>query len=442
MGYCEEIEKLPTGVLLCAKDEQITILNANSEALKILGYSPNDLFEKFDNKLCNIILDEIKSLFNDVAANPEEIFEYDTRLKTPQGSTRWIHNITKYDEHTSIFYIVLSDVTEKVISSQLYLTLEEKMEEQTGINICLEALHSNDEEHVAMNKLLDVILEYYSASSAFILYTPIENSTLKKYEYSESEQNISNELYEMIINRHKDIKETINISLQDCFNTDNELYELLKHDKINKIILSPIINRFDELVAFVGMTNSAKTTSTPALIRMVSKFIADYIEKAKLFEKMQELSYTDSLTKLRNRHSYILKLEEVQKIHPGSLGVSYIDLNGLKIANDTQGHEFGDKLITTLSTMLKKYFGTEVYRVGGDEFIALCENIDREDFETKNQHLKFDMKEDAILDASIGFFWSDDKMDVNSQLEMAENLMYLEKQHYYEVNEITRKGKK
>ena len=450
MGYVEEIEKLPIGVLLCAKDEKITILNANSVAYQILGYSPNDLRENHDNKLCNIIADDIKDLFNDIANANGEIFEYDIQLKTKLGDVRWMHNVTNYDVQNSVFYVIISDVTEEVMSSQIYVTLEKKLEEQRAVNVCLEALHDTDSEKLAMNKLMTVLLQHYSADSVFIFNPATEEVAINVYELVrdefgagvESVNPFSDSFYELLVSREKDSKDVVLLTCQGCFDTDKELHDVFKQYEINKLLFAPIVNRCGGLLACVGVVNPEKSVSVVSLLHIVSNFIADYIDKAKIFAQMHELSYSDSLTKLKNRHSYILKLEEVQKKHPGLLGVSYIDLNGLKIANDTQGHEFGDKLITSLSAMLKKHFGAEVYRVGGDEFIALCENISREDFEAKNQQLKFDMKEDAILDASIGFFWSDDKMDVNSQLEMAENLMYIEKQHYYEVNEITRKGKK
>ncbi len=450
MEYCRELEKLPIGILICAKDENLTILNANSSAHEVLGYTPNELEREYDNKLCSIIVDDIKDLFNDITDTPDEIFDYDVRVKNRNGSERWIHNIVRYDSQNATFYIVISDITDKVMSSQLYLTLEEKLETEKAINICLESLHDNKNEQESMTKLLEVLINFYAANTTFILNSTTEDNVIKNYELiqdnygvvSETNHHITSDFYKVFFEQHKDCSEVTISTLQDNFDNNKTIYDLYRQYNIQKILLAPIKNQQKELMAFIGIINPEKSTNVISLIKMVSKFIADYIDKKKLFSKMQELSYSDSLTGLKNRHSYILKLEEIKKQHPAQLGVSYIDLNGLKIANDTQGHEFGDKLITTLSTMLKKYYGAEVYRVGGDEFIALCENINREDFEHKNQQLKFDMKEDSVMDASIGFFWSDTNMDVLSQLEMAENLMYIEKQHYYEVNEITRRGKK
>ena len=54
-----------------------------------------------------------------------------------------------------------------------------------------------------------------------------------------------------------------------------------------------------------------------------------------------------------------------------------MDLNYLKQMNDQYGHEFGDMLISDAATVLQHVFGEDrVYRVGGDEFVALLEDTE------------------------------------------------------------------
>ena len=67
------------------------------------------------------------------------------------------------------------------------------------------------------------------------------------------------------------------------------------------------------------------------------------------------------------------------------IGIIFIDLNGLKIINDSLGHEEGDKFIKATVEYLKYAFRKmdEVIRIGGDEFIIICRNTgDDSDFET------------------------------------------------------------
>lgn len=90
--------------------------------------------------------------------------------------------------------------------------------------------------------------------------------------------------------------------------------------------------------------------------------------------KLRVNSYHDSLTGLYNRHAYEEKIEEYEKKQgpaPDFVVVSF-DVNGLKVVNDTLGHQGGDELLIGAAQCMKDSFGTygNVYRVGGDEFVA------------------------------------------------------------------------
>ena len=93
---------------------------------------------------------------------------------------------------------------------------------------------------------------------------------------------------------------------------------------------------------------------------------------------------TDAPTKLLNRRAYA---EDVQKLKGSkrlsSLRYVSLDLNGLKEANDTLGHEAGDELIKNTARFMTTAFGHlgKLYRTGGDEFAALliCDRADYEE---------------------------------------------------------------
>ncbi len=60
---------------------------------------------------------------------------------------------------------------------------------------------------------------------------------------------------------------------------------------------------------------------------------------------MEKLSYYDSLTGSLNRNAFIKTKENFSKNMEKGLGVLFIDVNGLKRANDNFGHTAGDELI-------------------------------------------------------------------------------------------------
>ena len=115
-------------------------------------------------------------------------------------------------------------------------------------------------------------------------------------------------------------------------------------------------------------------------------FTSQDIDKTKRKEEnLILMSNTDELTKLFNRHAYendITILE--QEPLPKSLWFMGVDLNGLKEANDTKGHQAGDELLVATADCLRRAISTsgKVYRVGGDEFICVFHSTDVEILDT------------------------------------------------------------
>ena len=97
-----------------------------------------------------------------------------------------------------------------------------------------------------------------------------------------------------------------------------------------------------------------------------------------LVHRLQSEAFFDELTGLNNRNYYTRILKEFDKERYFPLGVLVGDLNNLKSVNDTMGHVQGDKLLQIIAGILEecKPPNTTVFRVGGDEFIALTKNAD------------------------------------------------------------------
>ena len=92
----------------------------------------------------------------------------------------------------------------------------------------------------------------------------------------------------------------------------------------------------------------------------------------------------DPLTGLPNRLLFEDRLEHalahLDRRHE-SVGVFYIDLDELKVVNDTHGHERGDDLLAEIGRRLSGVVRTSdtVARVGGDEFVVLAEGLSGRD---------------------------------------------------------------
>ncbi len=106
------------------------------------------------------------------------------------------------------------------------------------------------------------------------------------------------------------------------------------------------------------------------------------VEELKISEmKISErLSYYDQLTGMPNRRAYEKKLEEVERECIGKEDAVLImmDVNGLKITNDTFGHSAGDDLIIAASQVVREVYENEdnsCFRIGGDEFVVIMRNV-------------------------------------------------------------------
>lgn len=102
----------------------------------------------------------------------------------------------------------------------------------------------------------------------------------------------------------------------------------------------------------------------------VSRDIAD---RQKMEQSLIYLSSHDTLTGLYNRR-YFEKTPKVL-LSQGicSIGLILCDIDGLKIINDTLGHQIGDRVLVDVAHVLKVHIGEygTVARIGGDEFAAI-----------------------------------------------------------------------
>ncbi len=151
-----------------------------------------------------------------------------------------------------------------------------------------------------------------------------------------------------------------------------------------------------------------------------------------LLNKFKRMSYIDDLTSLKNRHSYHLELENLATSSPLSVGIAFVDINGLKEANDTYGHKYGDLMISTCAIILKNIFPGMSFRVGGDEFIILTKDLSEHQFEHLIQQLHDKFKNEDNLFVSIGTAWSNHTFNIQDLVETADKNMYTNKQAFYD----------
>jgi diguanylate cyclase (GGDEF)-like protein len=105
----------------------------------------------------------------------------------------------------------------------------------------------------------------------------------------------------------------------------------------------------------------------------VTVFARDITRRKVYEEQLKHLSSHDVLTGLYNRTFYESELDRLATGRRYPVSIIIIDLDGLKLTNDSYGHAAGDRMICKAANVLKNAFRADdlVARTGGDEFTVL-----------------------------------------------------------------------
>lgn len=213
-------------------------------------------------------------------------------------------------------------------------------------------------------------------------------------------------------------------------------YKSLVTDGIYSLVLYPLRSN-GETIGYIMATNfdSRDTLNIKSILGVTSFILAAEISNHQLFKRMKILSDTDLLTGLYNRNAMNNRVTDiVSGLNPISsvYGVVFVDLNGLKTVNDTEGHVAGDELLKTAACMLKDCFPEgEIFRVGGDEFLILQTEVDEESFNKLVDNLRRKAEESDTVKLAVGTCFGDSKLDIRKAMHEADEKMYADKDDYY-----------
>lgn len=157
-------------------------------------------------------------------------------------------------------------------------------------------------------------------------------------------------------------------------------------------------------------------------------------------------AYIDGMTGVGNKAAYLELVREInEKIAAGTaaFSIAVFDVNGLKSMNDDYGHETGDRMIVGAADCIKRVFGKKnVFRIGGDEFIAVLPDLTEKDVEeafakldaeTDRVNREKDGSDRAIVSFSKGASTFAPGVDGEFRVvfKRADEAMYRDKDAYY-----------
>lgn len=211
----------------------------------------------------------------------------------------------------------------------------------------------------------------------------------------------------------------------------------------NAVAFALIGNKIMEAEAFKWTMMNLCIFSTVGLLlgyvinktRYERYYFAESSER--LAERLAQYAFYDQLTGLHNRFAYQAHVDKIEKNMPPDCCVVMADINGLKEANDTLGHDAGDELIIGAAECLRNSFGgiESIYRIGGDEFCVIT-NGTQDAIENCLRTLdacckKWNGTLIHELSVSYGHAFASEYPDINAVLRAADKCMYENKSQYY-----------
>jgi diguanylate cyclase (GGDEF)-like protein/PAS domain S-box-containing protein len=180
--------------------------------------------------------------------------------------------------------------------------------------------------------------------------------------------------------------------------------------------------------------------------------IRDITERKRQEARLARLANYDTLTGLPNRSQFMHNLRQAMgraQRHGRAMALMFLDLDRFKVVNDSLGHHVGDRLLRRVArllatglrqgdTLAPRAGAGDVYRLGGDEFTVVLEDLDRGENAAKVATRLITLLERPLMidgnllyvSGSIGIalFEPGDTTDVESLVKQADMAMYRAKE--------------
>ncbi len=361
---------LPTGIKYIRYDPDFTIEYISPGFLSILGYTQQDIVEKFDSKYINLIYEEDRQkVFNDALNQVQnsDVVNLHYRSVCKDGRIVWMETISRLCPADP-------DGIQRCCSSVVNVTETITDEEKSR------ALNISNRLHKAANMWGEVLFEYNFLTGQLVVSESF--TSLLGYEIPEN-----------------GLVDTEHI-FADC---NAQFYQLLQQANKgeNPAPIEITARKADGSSIWCRVLVHPSEQIGGEMVSVIGKFI-DIDDEYKERENLLAASLADSLTQLYNKGAVEIRVSSLLEEKPETIYACWIlDVDDFKAINDTWGHFVGDRLLQTIAERLNCSFRkTDILgRIGGDEFLIFSEvSSDMEWQKQKGEKLINMLREPVVLD--------------------------------------------
>lgn len=313
---------------------------------------------------------------------------------------------------------------------------------------CVRKLSNDLYKESTIDEILQIICEFYQAERCYVLDLDMDNKKANGiFEYGKRHDDIHIENMVRLCLEHMDLVNQFFENQKSYYIEDvtheipstSPIYATFMQQKTHSIIVVPFMDN-KKIKGVFAVDNPKQNYYQKDFLESLCFFIKTAMEREKEKTKLKNLSYVDSLTYAQNRNHFNEYIEQNRNKELHSLGVIYLDLNGLKEINDKMGHIAGDTLIITASYALQEIFLDNSYRVGGDEFVVIEQDVSELLFFDQYAKLLKRMKE-LEISVATGCVWKETCSNLSETLQEADQKMYEDKKRYYSLAENDRRSR-
>lgn len=313
-------------------------------------------------------------------------------------------------------------------------------EDNAVVGACLRRALACADEAEGLDALLSSLGTYYDCQRAYIFELVREGRLCNTYEWcapgiTAEKEHFQYASWRIVERWHSAFMNGEAIVIEDTESVkalDVKEYNWLKIQGVQTAVACPLMEG-DQLLGFIGVNNIGKAQPGQVMpyLMTLAACVVQIMKRRDRMLSLEFMSYHDSLTGVLNRYA-LDKTVASQRVGGRSLGLVFCDISGLKHVNDIQGHIQGDTIILNVSQLLSEHFsGENVYRIGGDEFLALCFDISEADFREKAGLVRAGIPKIGTH-LAMGAIWSPNgSADIKSMVLQAEEQMYTDKRNYY-----------